>query len=165
MEEWKQIEDYPDYYVSSLGRVRSQKKWHGTSSRLLTPSKTKKGYLCVGLCNDGKMKILLVHRLVASAFIPNPDCLPQINHKNEIKTDNRVENLEWCNNLYNMNYGTRTERQIAKTSKKVLCVETNTIYPSSAEASRQNPPIRQGNIILCCQGKNKTACGFHWRYI
>ena len=68
------------------------------------------GYQVVSLSKSGQRKTHYVHRLVADAFLPNPDSLPEINHKNEIKTDNRVDNLEWCTNIYNMNYGTRTQR-------------------------------------------------------
>lgn len=166
MEQWKPIEGYPDYFVSSYGRILSRKKWNDNKrERYLKPAISKKGYSYVALSKDGKLHSFIVHRLVANAFIENPNNYPQINHKNEIKTDNRVENLEWCTNIYNMNYGARTQKQIQKLSKPVKCLETGIIYPSSAEASRQNPPVRQGNIILCCQGKNKTACGKHWVYI
>ncbi len=162
---WKDIPDYNgNYQISNFGRVKSLKKWNGTSCRILSPGKTHKGYLAVSLSKNGKAKSIFIHRLVAKAFITNPDNLPQINHKNENKEDNHVQNLEWCDNSYNMNYGTRSQRQIDKVSKPVICVETQIIYKSAAEASRLNPPIRQGNITLCCQGKNKTAGGFHWRY-
>lgn len=161
---WKPIQNFEGYYVSNLGRVQSHKSWGGTSFRFLHPSKTKKGYFTVSLCKSGKRSQFLVHRLIAETFIPNPSNLPQINHKNENKEDNRVQNLEWCDNSYNMNYGTRAQRQIDKVSKPVICVETQVIYKSATEASRLNPPIRQGNITLCCQGKNKSAGGYHWSY-
>lgn len=161
---WKNIDGYEDYQVSSLGRIKSLKSWHGVPERILSPSKSRKGYLLVALSKQGKRKTFPIHRLVAIAFIPNPQHLPQINHKNEIKDDNRAYNLEWCNNEYNMNYGTRTQRQIDTRSKPVRCVETDVVYKSATEASRSNPPIRQGNITLCCQGKNKTAGGYHWEY-
>lgn len=95
---FKVITGYPDYLISESGEIFSLK-----SNRNLKPYKTTKGYLQVRLDSG---KAFHVHRLVAEAFIPNPDNLPQINHKNEDKTDNRVENLEWCNQSQNMQHGT-----------------------------------------------------------
>lgn len=164
MEEWRMIEGHPDYYVSNTGKVKSFKSHNGSHSRILKQGLTIKGYNIVVLSEKSVTTTCVVHRLVAKAFIKNEHNLSQVNHKNEIKTDNRVENLEWCDALYNMNYGSRKEKQIAKLSKPVRCIETGIVYPSSIDAARKNPPVRQGNIILCCQGKNKSACGLHWEY-
>lgn len=160
---WKPIKDFDCYFVSSLGNVKSTKPWHGTSERILKAGITKRGYCLVVLQKNGKQYYRSVHRLVADAFIPNPYNLEQVNHINEVKTDNRVENLEWCDAEYNMNYGTRTARQIRKRSKPVLCVETNITYQSSADAARKLS-LNQGNIHNCCSGRNKTCGGFHWRF-
>ena len=122
VEVWKDIEGYEGLYeVSSHGRVRSLDRVQvgrgHTKPRLfkgiiLSTFLTEAGYLAIGFMVHRKHKYMLVHRLVAEAFIPNPDNLPQINHKDEDKTNNHVENLEWCTNQYNMVYGTRLERMI-----------------------------------------------------
>ena len=106
MEEWKAIPGYEGLYeVSNMGNVRNVRR-----NTLLRLSKTNNRYVRVSLCKNGIKTGLTVHRLVAEAFIPNPDNLPEVNHKDEDKTNNNVENLEWCDHKYNMNYGTRNIR-------------------------------------------------------
>lgn len=111
-EVWKEVQGYPDYFVSDLGRVRSLKKG---VFRILNPMNNH-GYKCVSLCQNGHVKIFLVHRLVANAFIPNPGNLPIINHKDENPSNNAVVNLEWCDNRYNINYGS-CRRKISEANK------------------------------------------------
>lgn len=119
IEEWRPIEGYEGLYeVSSYGRVRSVDRFIVDSlghrkfykGKVLIPVKSNLGYLLVSLCCNGKHKGITVHRLVAQAFLPNPDNLPEINHKDEDKTNNSVENLEWCDRSYNINYGSRNIR-------------------------------------------------------
>ena len=115
--------DYRELYeVSNFGRVRSLDRmcWNGNSwflkkGRLLKLLKDSNGYFYVNLSKDGVNKHASVHRLVALAFIPNLNNLPQVNHKDENKENNRIDNLEWCTHEYNQNYGTKKER----TSKKM----------------------------------------------
>ena len=120
IEEWRPVVGYEGLYeVSNTGRVRSLDRYIKTcygsyrlhKGKVLSPTKNKDGYLQVSLCYNRKIYKKYVHRLVAEAFIPNPYNLPQVNHLDEDKTNNRVENLEMCNANYNMFYGTRAERQ------------------------------------------------------
>lgn len=127
---WKPVKNFEGLYsVSSLGRVRSEDRidcrGRFRTGKILLPSALPKGYLQVVLCKNGKHKTCKVHRLVIEAFLPNPDNLPQVNHKDENVKNNNVKNLEWCDNKYNCNYGSRTERAAighinGKKSKPVL---------------------------------------------
>lgn len=118
---WKSVIGYERLYkVSNLGKVKSMNYKHTGLSKILTPIKTHNGYLQVKLYRYGKMSREYVHRIVASAFIPNFETKPQVNHKNENKSDNRVENLEWVTSKENLNYGTRVKRA-AKSKSKVCC--------------------------------------------
>ena len=168
-EEWRDVVGYEGLYmVSNIGNVKSLKRTakskngsiRTVSEKLRKIDKNKSGYLMVILNKEGKRKGMKIHRLVADAFIKNPYNLPQVNHRNEIKSDNRVENLEWCTQDYNNKYGTRTER----TSKKVKCLETGKIYPSLSEVQRQFG-FSAGHICECCNGKRNICGGFHWQYV
>lgn len=111
IEIWRDIPGYEGkYQVSNTGEVKSLNYNSSGKSKLLKQIADKKGYNRVGLCKNGKRKYYFVHRLVAMTFIPNPDNLPIINHKDEDKINNNVNNLEWCTYEYNNNYGTKKER-------------------------------------------------------
>ena len=135
IEIWKDIEGYEGIYqVSNLGNVKVLDRYVNSSIKnnkivkrqgKILKQYIKKGYLQVTLTLNNKRKYYNVHRLVANAFIPNPDKLPQVNHKNENKYDNRVENLEWCTAKYNCNYGTRNSKIYNKTSFKKGCIPWN----------------------------------------
>lgn len=159
---WKDIEGFENYQISNKGNVYSKK-----SGRLLAPHPDGKGYLRVKFWENRKGYTFKVHRLVAQAFIPNPDNLPQVNHKDETKDNNSVDNLEWCDNTYNHGFGTRDERaKKTLTNRKnlslpVLCIETGIVYPSIREAYRQTGAK---NIYMCCSGIRHTAGGYHWKY-
>lgn len=176
---WKDIKGYEGLYqVSNWGRVKSLK--YG-KERILKPQKDRGGYLRIGLYKDRKFKLTKIHRLVAEAFLENPDNLPEVNHRDENKKNNRVENLEWCTHLYNQNYGTRNNR-IGKTLSKTRTGIFNTkcskpVYqytldgvfvrewPSVSEVERQTG-WWESAISSCCNNKKgfKTAYGFKWSY-
>lgn len=196
MEEiWKDIVGYEGLYqVSNLGRVKSRgsDKWH--KGRMLKPMFDGKGnYLFVGLHKNGKTKQRNIHRLVAEAFIINPSNLPCVNHINEVKTDNKVTNLEWCTVEYNSNYGNAKKNMIASRRKNNNQEEINkkikeakkkngsfscekpvaqyTIdgtfisnYESATDAERKTG-ISRGGIQRCCIGRYSQAKGFVWKYI
>lgn len=135
IEEWKDIVGYENLYqVSNLGNVRSLDRTiirsHGEKltvhGKILKPM-ISRGYCYVRLNNCGNWKDKQIHRLVAQAFIPNPDNLPEINHKDEIKINNYVENLEWCTREYNVNYGNRSEK-FSKSMKGKLVGDKNPRY-------------------------------------
>lgn len=107
-EEWKLIEGTSKYYVSNFGNVKCNDYRHTGNEHLLTPNNNRYGKILI-YYNDGR-KSKSVHRLVAEAFIPNPDNLPCINHKDENKSNNHIDNLEWCTVKYNNNYGTARQR-------------------------------------------------------
>ena len=147
------------YAITSCGKV-----WSYKTKRFLKTIKTQKGYEIVYLYKDNSVKHPTIHKLVAMAYIPNPNNLPQINHKDENKENNSVNNLEWCTNKYNSNYGTRNKRMAKSKWKKVLCIELNRIFYSEKQAERELK-IGVSRISECCSGKNKTAGGYHWRYV
>lgn len=180
---WRPIPGYEGLYdVSSSGEIRSLFRY----KRVLKPSVQKNGYATVELFKNKKSKRLLVHRLVALAFIPNPKGLPQVNHKDEDKLNNSASNLEWVTAKENMNYGTRLQRQISSTdytsearkeiarrngksvSKPVIQIKDGKIlakYESAKQASRLTG-INHAHICECAKGAKfyKSAGGYEWKY-
>ena len=180
MEEWRDIKGYEGLYqVSNEGRVRSldrtikQKTKLGNykiftmKGRILKAANVNRGYLAVQLWKDGIAKMRFIHRLVAEAFIPNPDNLPQVNHKDEDKTRNVVENLEWCSEKYNSNYGTAIARRVEKQSKQVDQLDGVTgklirRWESTNECGRNG--YTQSSVSQCCRGLRKKHKGYTWRF-
>ena len=154
----RDIKDYEGLYaITEDGNVYSY-----ISKKYLKPT-LDKGYYRITLYKNGKIKRYLIHRLVAEAFIPNPDNLPCVNHLDEDKKNNCVSNLEWCSYEYNNNYGTRTERVSKKLFKSIYCIELDRTFDGATQAARELN-LDQGSITKCCQGKRKTTGGFHFRY-
>lgn len=131
---WKDIEEYEGkYQVSNMGRVKSLERtvrcglnggcYRTIPERIIKPIKDNYGYLVVNLWEDGKKKTCKVHRLVATAFLPNPENLPCINHRDENKRNNLAQNLEWCDVKYNNNYGTKNQRASEKLRGRKLSEE------------------------------------------
>ena len=164
MEEvWKDIDGWTGYQVSNQGRFKSFKK--SSNGRLLKPYLNKYGYLVVHLRDKDTNKVLQCYRIVLSTFEPisNSDTM-EVNHKNENKQDNRLSNLEWVTHLENVRYGTGHKRSAISKSKKIMCVELNTVFNSVREAS-ETMKVNYGNLSSCCNGHLETAGGYHWQYI
>lgn len=186
-EEWKDICGFENVYkVSNLGRVkRVVDTWGRPIERILRPYLSPNGYYLVDLRFGAKKKKILVHRLVAIAFLDNPYKKPNIDHLNTIRTDNRVENLKWCtqkencNNpisLKNLSESQKGEKSVLygkvgslhyKSKRVAMCdMQGVTIkeFEAIAEAERETGISREA-ICCVCQGKRKTAKGYKWRYV
>lgn len=166
MEEiYKDIEGYAGLYqVSNMGNVKSLNYNKTKRERILKAEKDVGGYLRVALRKQGTQKHYKIHRLVAEAFIPNPNNYKQVNHIDEDKTNNSVDNLEWCSAKYNSSYGTRTHRITKKNSKQVLFVEVNNIYQSAKQIEKEFGFPHQ-SISKVCTGKRKTYKGLHFKFV
>lgn len=171
-EKWRKVRGYHGRYeVSNTGKVKSyaQKK----DGKLLSPAISHKGYPVVVLSKENhERKTIPIHRLVAKAFIANPRRYPQVNHRDEVKTNNYVDNLEWCTNDYNARYGTRVERtreanlRCPTTSLKVYsvdCYGNEEHYESIGEAQRQTG-LSHCNIVRTLKGRSHTCGKRHWYY-
>lgn len=171
-EEWRPVVGYEGFYeVSNTGKVRSldrcvqqrnmyKEVTHIYRGRELKLKKHRDGYLVATLCKGKTMKCFQVHRIVASAFIPNPDRLPQINHKDENKQNNNVNNLEWCTSKYNNNYGTRSQR-MAITQKGHICSEETRRKISECKKGKyvgeKNPMYGKHHTNETCQKLREIA--------
>ena len=166
-EVWRDVVGFEGLYrVSDKGNVRSverrDSRGHRRRGRMLSPGHNRlNGYPQVGLRKNGVLKKKYIHRLVAETFLPNPNGLPQVNHRDEVKDNNNVGNLEWCDSNYNINYGTRTERTAQTRSKKVRAtnIKTNEVvkFNSTHDAGRKG--YDQGNVAKACKGVYKARTG------
>lgn len=159
MERWKQIKNYTNYEVSDKGNVRN-----ALNGQILKPTLNTWGYLSVTLCSEKKRKNKTVHRLVAEAFVSNPNNLPEVNHKDENKENNSVENLEWVTKKENINHGTRTKRANEKKFKKVCQYSESgaliKVWESLKEAEKAG--YHHSAISACCYGKREFHRGYKW---
>lgn len=168
---WKEIKGYEGLYqVSNIGNVKSLNYRHTGEERIRKPNVGRDGYLRVELCKNGKRKTLLIHRLVLMTFAPiNNMKKLDVNHKDENKQNNNLNNLEWCTPKYNSNYGSRTQ----KTEKPVVQLDRNSneivnVYHSATKAEKQG--FNQSAITQCCKNKfsrpgNNIYKGYKWQYM
>ena len=172
---WKDIKGYEGLYqASNLGHIKSIR-----NNKILKCDYSHNGYRIVDL----QGKTFRVHRLVAQTFLPNPDNLPQVNHKDEDKFNNNVDNLEWCSRSYNINYGNRNNKVAKKVSiwrkgkgsdysprerKKVAqyTLDNKLVreFKSINEAGRETKSSI-GTIYNCCVGKSKSCNGYKWKFV
>lgn len=190
-EEFRPINGWKGYYVSNKGTVISYRDRKGDINpdkfHTLKPDIGPKGYARVTLYIEGQGRYRQqVHKLVAQAFIPNPNNYPCINHKDENPLNNTVENLEWCSYQYNNNYNDKNKKigdklrgrplskehkekclaNIRKGKVKVRCIETNITYESFSEAARTYGSAKSARRICdACKGRYETSFGLHWEEV
>lgn len=168
IEIWKDIKGLEGCYkISNLGKIKSLKDNHGNSrEKILKPNLDGFGYKKVTVYKNKKKLTRKIHILVAQTFIDNKNNLPEVNHKDECKTNNIVDNLEWCTYKYNINYGTRNERMALAQSKPIIgiSIKDNSIlrFNSSMEAQRNG--FSQGNISMCLNKIRNSHKGYKWIY-
>lgn len=175
---WKDVKDFEGHYqVSNFGRLRSLDRkiifkngrvclYKGKIRKL---NKSDNGYIVVGLFNKCNYRMVTLHRLIAETFIPNPDNLPEVNHKDENRLNNNVDNLEWCTHKYNNEYSHTMEKAYISKRKSVLQIDkyTNEIIAkfNSLTDAMNKTGIHKSYISHCCRGDNKTAGGYIWKFV
>ena len=157
---WKPIEGFNgNYEISNLGRVKSLR---GPEDRIMKPTLNRRenGYYIISLAKRGKQIYKTIHRLVAEAFVPNPDGLTEINHIDENKLNNCADNLEWCDRKYNMNHISKSRRRVLQYSIDGEFIKE---WKSARECERELG-IFHTAISNVCNGNRKTAGGYVWKY-
>lgn len=167
-EEWRFVPFFENkYMVSNKGKIVSLNFKRSGIKKEMSPW-LHKGYKLVTLCMNGKTKQIPIHRLVAEAFIPNPNNYPIVNHKDENKLNNCADNLEWCTNEYNITYGTANQRRAEKGKVPILqmTIDGKLVrrFDSAKEAGASLGVLNHSSITSVCKGKQKTAYGYNWRY-
>lgn len=176
---WKEIDNFPDYQVSDTGEVRSTKYWgqfkRKNSEGLLQQRTYKSGYKYVNLYKEGHMYSVKIHRLVAHAFLPNPNNLPQVNHKDENKSNNDVTNLEWCTAKHNLSYNDLQKRSHQKQKRRIKAYNSssNLEFGSATDAAIHitkcglsksfNSAI--SNIVASANKGNRLNYGYYWEWL
>ena len=178
-EEWKDIVGFEGYYmVSNLGRVKSLERtvrngrgYRIVPEKIINPYASGDGYLQVKLWKDGKVEQPLVHRLVATAFLENTEGYKEINHKDENKQNNCVDNLEWCSRSYNNRYNDKAKKAGKKTAEKLskpvysINKESGLVtYWESAKVASRQTGIASSNICACLKGRQKSCGNHYWFY-
>lgn len=166
------VAGYEGYYeVNREGEIYSKaRNYIGGYGALCHVPRRKKsivkcgnGYLGVGLHKDGKSKVVPVHRILAETFIPNPEGLRCVNHKDGNKENNSLENLEWCSQSENISHAYRNG--LTSRGKRIICIETGVEFYSEGDVARSlGKKSGQSAISACVLGKKKSAYGFHWKY-
>ena len=174
---WRSVDGYEGYYqVSNNGKIRSvdrsiinskgiKRKIRGSQLKL-TPDKD--GYLKTTLCKNNKKENVFVHRVVASTFIDNEDTLPEVNHKDENKTNNTIKNLEWCTSQYNTNYGERNKKINKNRRKKVvgICLETGECKEYESISETKKDGFTPQSVSLCCNKRLLNSHkGYNWNFV
>ena len=172
---WKDIKGYEGLYqISNMGRVKSlSKQWVARNGikhhkeKILKIAIGKRGYYTVNLCKNKIRKSKYVHQLIAEAFIPNPNNWLYINHKDLNKTNNKIENLEWCTHKENMQHAWKNSKQLHNRKKKVYQYSLDNIFIAEYESLHdvdKKFDFDFRNISACCLGKKHSAYGYLWRY-
>lgn len=166
-EEWRDVVGYEGLYqVSNLGRIKSFQYGNSHNIKIMNKHFVRGGYVSAQLWKSGTSKCIGIHRLVAQAFLENPNNFEQVNHKDENPSNNCVDNLEWCSVSYNINYGNRNKKVAQHFSKEVIQFSLNGKEVNryeSASATKKFGFITS-SVIRCCNGKLKQHHGYVWRY-
>lgn len=158
-EVWKDIFGNNKYFISNYGRIKNNK------NHIIKTHNDKDGYQIYSFYINSKKITKKIHRLVAQHFIFNPNNYEFINHKDENKSNNYFENLEWCTKIYNTNYGNARLKQKQKLYKPVICIELNKEFESIKKAANFIKRDKT-SVCDCCNNKRnrKTCGGYHWKY-
>lgn len=157
-EQWKLIPDWENYSISNQGKVKNN-----NTNKIRSTFINNSGYECVILYKNNKHKHFLIHRLVAENFIPNPNNLSDVNHKDENKLNNYDYNLEWASHKSNCLYGGRNIKTVSKKSRPIICIETREEFLNATEVKKKYG-YDNSLIHKCCKGICKQAYGYHWIY-